>query len=155
MLLYLLRHADAETIAENDDARPLSEKGRAQAEKVGRFCTERHLKITALLTSPLRRALETAQLANRHLRAEMAVVGWLASGMRAAGAVVELQAYSDEEAVMLVGHEPDFSALAAHLLGLPVGESLRIRKGSLTLLEMDAPARGVARLDFSLPCRLM
>ena len=36
MLLYLLRHADANTLAETDDARFLSDKGLAQARKVAR-----------------------------------------------------------------------------------------------------------------------
>ena len=56
---------------------------------------------------------------------------------------------------MLVGHEPDFSGIAAHLLGLPRQESIRIRKASLALLELDSIRAGTARLEFSLPCKLM
>lgn len=155
MNLYLLRHADAETIADTDDARPLSEKGRAQARKVGEFCKRHGIAVSSILTSPLPRAQQTAELVNAALGAELTTVPWLESGMRAPAAIAELQKLPGHRAIMIVGHEPDFSALAAHLLGLPVGENINIRKASLTLLEMDLVERGAARLDFSVPCRLM
>lgn len=155
MNLFLLRHADAETVAETDDARPLSEKGRAQARKVGDFCKAHGIKVSLILTSPLPRAQQTAELANAALGAELKTVPWLESGMRAPAAVAELQKLPAHRSIMIVGHEPDFSALAAYLLGLPLGENINIRKASLTLLEMDAIERGAARLDFSVPCRLM
>ena len=56
MLLYLLRHADADTPAPSDDARPLSEKGIDQAKKVARFCEAHDMQLSLILTSPLRRA---------------------------------------------------------------------------------------------------
>ena len=61
MQLYLLRHADADTDAPTDDARPLSEKGIAQAKKVARFCEAHEMHLSLILTSPLRRAHETAR----------------------------------------------------------------------------------------------
>lgn len=155
MELYLLRHADADTIAETDEARPISEKGVGQARKVARFCEARELGKMRLLTSPLRRAYETAEIVARHLGAELQVVPWLASGMRPPAALEHLQEYAEETAVMLVGHEPDLSALIAHLLGMMSGDRIEIRKASVTRLTVDALEAGRGRLDFSIPCRFM
>jgi phosphohistidine phosphatase len=155
MLLYLLRHADAETTAPTDDERPLSEKGIAQAEKVARFCKTHDVKLSLILTSPLPRAHQTAKPVAEALHAEMVVAPWLASGMHPDAAIEELRAYRNQGSVMLVGHEPDFSKLAAHLLGLPTNSGINLRKASLTLLEIDVFRAGAASLQFSMPCKLM
>jgi phosphohistidine phosphatase len=155
MLLYLLRHADAETPAPSDGARPLSEKGIDQAKKVARFCEAHDVQVSVILTSPLRRAHETAKPVSAALRSEMVVVPWLSSGMHPQSALEELRAYRSESSVMLVGHEPDFSHLAAFLLGLPTNNAIHIRKASLTLLELDVFRGGAATLQFSIPCKLM
>lgn len=155
MLLYLLRHADAETPAPTDDARPLSEKGQLQARKVAKFCETHDLQPSLILTSPLRRTHETAQIVCTALRAEMLIASWLASGMHPHTALEELRGHRDQDSLMLVGHEPDFSQFAAFLLGLPTNNAIHIRKASLTLLELDVFRAGAASLLFSLPCKLM
>src|SRR3984885_11609962 len=155
MLLYLLRHADADTPAPSDDARPLSEKGIDQAKKVARFCEAHDMQLSLILTSPLRRAHETAKPVATALRAELVIAPWLASGMHPQAALEELRAYRTQSSVMIVGHEPDFSQFAAHLLGLPTNHAINVRKASLTLLEVTAFRAGAASLQFSLPCKLM
>ncbi len=155
MQLYLLRHANADTVAATDDARPLSEKGEAQAKKVARFCDERELRPDLILTSPLLRARQTAAPLGERLGVEVFVMPWLASGMAPEDAVAGLQEYSGFSGVMLVGHYPDFSMLTAHLLGMPNHTQVVVRKASLTLLDVRALRTGGASLQFSLPCRLM
>jgi phosphohistidine phosphatase len=155
MELYLLRHADADTIAETDAGRPLSEKGELQAKKVARFCETHDLRGMRILTSPLRRAHETAEIVAKHLRMEITIVPWLAAGMRPAVALEHLGKLTGDEAVMIVGHEPDFSMLAAHLLGMPSSDQIDIRKASLTRLTVQSFEKGGARLDFCVPCKLM
>lgn len=155
MLLYLLRHANADTVAPRDDDRALSEKGEEQARKVGRFCAERELRPDLILTSPLLRARQTAAPVGERLKAEVLITSWLASGMTPEAAVSGLEEYSQFSAVMVVGHEPDFSQLIAHLLGVSSHNLILVRKASLTLLEFHAPRAGAATLHFSLPCRLM
>src|SRR5688572_30548172 len=118
MELFLLRHADADTPASSDSARRLSEKGIEQANKVARFCEAHQLAPELILTSPVRRAHETAQIVAGHLRTELIVAQWLACGMRPETALAELQGHDRFSSVMIVGHEPDFSGLAAHLLGI-------------------------------------
>jgi phosphohistidine phosphatase len=155
MLLYLLRHANADTVAARDDERALSEKGEAQARKVARFCEERKLRSEIILTSPLLRARQTAAPVGERLGVEVLVTPWLASGMAPDEAVSGLREYEKFSSVMLVGHEPDFSMLIAHLVGLADPAQFTVRKGSLTLLEMRTPRAGAATLHFTLPCRLM
>lgn len=155
MHLFLLRHADADTTASTDDERRLSEKGLNQARKVARFCKSHDFEIPMVLTSPLRRAKETALIVSDHLGAELLVQPWLASGMHPQVAMEELAAFRSQESVMIVGHEPDFSQLCAHLLGLPSSVLIHIRKASLTLLDVATLRPGTARLEFSMPCRLM
>ena len=155
MQLFLLRHADANTEAASDAARRLSEKGIVQAKKVARFCEAHEVAPELILTSPVWRAHETANIVAEHLRAEFLIAPWLACGMRAERALEELQGHARFERVMLVGHEPDFSLLAAHLLGLPGEAQIHVRKASLIHLDLPMLRAGVARLEFLLPSRLM
>jgi len=153
MDLYLLRHANADTKAETDAARPLSPKGVAQSEKVARFCEAHQILPTIILTSPLVRAKQTAEIVAAHLQVKLETVAWLASGMQPENALRSLRPHEESERVMIVGHEPDFSELAAHLLG--DGTQLHLRKGSLTHFVVAELTAGVARLEFSLPPSLM
>lgn len=155
MELFLLRHADANTEAATDDGRRLSEKGESQARKVARFCEDQKLVPDIILTSPVRRAQETATIVAEHLHVDLLEEGWLACGMHPETAATELRGYDRFEKVMIVGHEPDFSRLVAHLIGLADSENIRIRKASLTQLEVGAFAPGGARLCLSAPCRVM
>lgn len=155
MDLFLLRHADADTVADTDDARRLSPKGIEQAQKVARFCEENRLIPSIVLASPVRRAHETALIVSEHLKSELFVAPWLACGMHPQVALDELATHRAQTSVMIVGHEPDFSQLAAHLLGLPSNGLIHIRKASLTQLQLTAFRPGTARLEFSIPCRLM
>ena len=155
MQLYLLRHADADTPAPTDEARALSDKGEAQAKKVARFCEAHDIAVSPMLTSPVRRALQTAEIVANHLRAELIAVPWLACGMRPQLALDELKKFRAKQSVMIVGHEPDFSTVVAHLIGLPSNSQIQIRKASLTLVEVETLEKGGGRLDFCVPCRLM
>jgi phosphohistidine phosphatase len=155
MLLYLLRHADADTFADRDEDRTLSEKGLAQAKKVARFCARQEIAPELILSSPVRRAHETGLIVSAQLHSELEVVPWLACGMNPEHATLELRDHRALSAAMIVGHEPDFSRLAAHLLGLSGEERIAVRKASLTLLEVEHFRASGAQLHFSLPCRMM
>jgi phosphohistidine phosphatase len=153
--LYLLRHADADTVAPSDDERFLSEKGMAQVQRVARFCEAREIRPELILTSPLRRAHQTATVVSEVVRAELRTVQWLASGAEPKVATRELQEFRNLPSVMIVGHEPDFSSLAAYLIGAARSENIRIRKASLSLITiMEFQAAG-ARLEFSIPVKLL
>jgi phosphohistidine phosphatase len=153
--LYLLRHADADTVAPTDDERFLSEKGMMQAQRVARFCEAHALRPDLVLTSPLRRAHQTASTFVEKVGVELRTVLWLSSGAAPETIVKELREFRNLASVMLVGHEPDFSQLAAHLIGAPRPENIRIRKASLVLFTVSEFAAGGARLEYSLPAKLL
>ena len=156
MQLYLLRHANADTPAATDFDRALSPMGVNQARTVGWFCREHGLIPEIVLTSPLLRARQTAEHFTQTLGVPPAeVASFLASGMSPHMALTELKAYKEFENVLIVGHEPDFSMLIAELLGLPSPEHVSVKKASLTRLSVKRLRVGGARLEFSLPCRLM
>ncbi len=156
MLLYVFRHADALSEAANDNERPLSKKGMAQVKRVAGICAKNELLPAIVLTSPVRRAQETAELFSVETNVKrILAVEFLRSGMTPEQAIDGLEEYQEIASVMIVGHEPDFSSLVASLLGMPDRERLRLRKASLTaidILELK-PAQGI--LQFSIPVKLM
>ena len=156
MILYLLRHAEAVDQAESDAARELTQKGIAQARRVGKFCRKYKFIPAIILTSPLKRAEQTARNVAKEIQnAEFIVDPGLSAGMQPETALDELKAYAQFPSLMLVGHEPDFSLLAAYLLGIPLRESLRLRKASLTAIMLDALRPGTGVLHFTIPPKLM
>lgn len=154
MKLFLLRHADADTEAATDAERHLSGKGEDQARRVGEFCKRHGFVPDAILTSPLRRTRQTARAVAVALGREVEVVPWLSCGATPEGTLRQLTARKFSS-VMLVGHEPDTSALAGFLMGAEGIGVIHVRKASLTLLEVVALLQGGGRLEFSIPVRLM
>ena len=125
-MLWLLRHGDAED-GSPDAERELTEKGREQSRLAGGALKTLGVKLDACLTSPKLRAAQTAQLACEPLGVEPKFEPKLAGGPFDAEALAA--GLGDE--VMLVGHDPDFSA-AVHSL---TGAQVRMKKGGLAGIE--------------------
>jgi phosphohistidine phosphatase len=91
-----------------------------------------------MLSSPLRRALETAQIAAEELGYEGAILETRALEPDASpyDAWGELRSRADEPAVLLAGHEPLFGSLAAFLLGNP-SMWVDMKKGALVRIDCD------------------
>ena len=157
MLLYLLRHAEAEVLAASDAARRLTPKGEEQAAKVGKYCRHQGLEPSVVLTSPVTRARQTAEIVARGLGGtELVEVPWAACGMDPWKAMDELAAYKKFPAVMLVGHQPDLGGLASALLGLGDVRVLRVRKALLIGIDVSHGfSTGVGVLQFFVPVKLM
>ncbi|MGH8429075.1 MAG: phosphohistidine phosphatase SixA [Solimonas sp.] len=121
MKILLMRHAQA--VAEgpglSDEHRHLSDKGRQTARRVGAALSAQGLSIEAIYTSPLVRAVQTAELfAQATLFAgEVAVLFGLAPGFPPQ--VLAERVSRLENVIVLIGHEPGISALGACLLGRP------------------------------------
>lgn len=151
MELYLLRHAHAgdPTKWHGDDAeRPLSKKGRAQAQRVGSFLAARGFQPDAILTSPKLRALQTAEIVATALELQPEVDDRLGRPLHLAGLSAVL-ADAVTQAVVVVGHDPDFSDLAAQLIG---ASELRMRKGAIARFDVDLPLTAAgATLRWLLP----
>lgn len=110
--LYLVRHAKAAP-GDPDELRPLTPEGREQARLLGeRLAGERP---DAVVTSPLLRARETAEVLARACGLEAVPDERLAPGATSGDA--RLAAAGLGERIVLVGHQPDFGRIAAALTG--------------------------------------
>lgn len=155
MIIGFLRHAEAEALARSENERHLTTKGLEQAAKVGRFCAHIGWIPEGILTSPITRARQTADSVSRHLGGvEVMTEHFLESGMSPKEFLNEIQGYSRFDTLLLVGHQPDLGEAIAALLGLSP-TALRIRKASLTVLDVADFQFGSAILEFSIPFQLM
>jgi len=155
MLVLFLRHAEAEADLEDDFSRRLTAKGRDQADRVARFIARNGLVPETLLTSPVTRAKQTAQIVAQRLHdCKVVEQAWLACGMTPETCAQQLAAMPDKSVVLLAGHEPDFSESIGWLLGA-APDSIKIRKASLTAVDTRDFHQGGAELQFSVPVRLM
>jgi phosphohistidine phosphatase len=121
-MIWLLRHGEAED-GSPDAERKLTEKGERQSRAAGAALKTLGVKPDACLASPKVRAADTAKLACEELDVEYHLEPRLAGGPFDAD---ELAAGLGEN-VLLVGHDPDFSA-AVHSL---TGAQVRMKKGGL------------------------
>ncbi len=127
MKLYLVRHADAvsEDVAGSDDVRWLSARGREAARGLARLLREQHVELDGVVSSPLPRAMQTAELlaAGLDFLGVVEALPALAPGCHPRRAAEELATRG--QAVLVVGHEPTMSSLAAYLIGRPSFPSFR------------------------------
>ncbi len=108
-----------------------------------------------VLTSPLPRALRTAEIAAKAWgRVKPKTDPALASGS-VRQMLAMLGGWPKDSTIAIVGHEPDLSALLAHLLGGASSERLVFRKGGAALVDVPgSPAKG-GRLVWYLRPRLL
>jgi phosphohistidine phosphatase len=126
-VIWLLRHGDAAE-GSPDAERPLTDKGREQSRAAGAALKAIGVELDACLTSPKVRAAETARLACEQVGdVEPQLEPKLAGGPFDAEALAA--GLGDD--VLLVGHDPDFSA-AVHSL---TGAQVRMKKGGLAGIE--------------------
>lgn len=133
MKLYLLRHgkADWPDWDRPDDERPLTEKGKKEVAQVAKLLSR--LEITpAILTSPLPRASQTAEIAGKYLKAKVRVETRLRPGFDAARLSRILRDFSGES-LMIVGHEPDFTRTIFQL----TGGTTKLTKAGVALVEVE------------------
>src|SRR5262245_32800297 len=116
MRLYLVRHADS-VPGVPDALRPLSELGRGQARELAARLEREGARAAIVLTSPLLRARETAELVANGVGAPVEVDERLAPGATAAGVREAVEARGD--LVVAIGHQPDCGRIAAELSGGP------------------------------------
>ena len=133
--VHLLRHAHAGDAFEwigDDDLRPLTKKGRAQSERLGAFLEAHGVRPDVIVSSPLVRARQTAEIVAEALGMTIRTDRRLGTGFGKR----ELWAVLDETGgreVMLVGHDPDLSSLLTYLVD---AASLHMRKGTLATVDL-------------------
>ena len=150
MNLYLLRHGIA---AANDDPafpfdaeRPLTKKGIKRMRKAARGISRLAITFDAILTSPLVRARQTAEIVATALAAESCLdeLLELAPGSSPDQLLSAFNGLKEHEHVMLVGHEPLLGEFAGFLLSTNNVADLAIplKKGGICCVEVDFPATG-------------
>jgi phosphohistidine phosphatase len=152
MLLHLLRHADAgdpDAWEGPDAARPLSDKGRNQSKRLGKFLAGIKFSGEPFITSPKLRAAQTAELAASPLTAKIQEDERLAGELTLETIEAVLSDAGDPERPVLVGHDPDFSELVALLCGTA---GVSMRKGALARIEIERPLQaGAGTLRWLIP----
>ena len=143
MMLYILRHATAEETSPSgeDGTRRLTERSKEKMRGAATALRELAPTFDAILTSPLTRATETAEIVAAAYENKPApqVLPALATGVNAADAVAALRAFAKYDDVMIVGHEPQLSSIASILL---TGEdSVRLKLKTGGCIAIDLPAR--------------
>jgi phosphohistidine phosphatase len=108
--LFLVRHAHSDP-GDPDSLRPLSPRGREQARELGERLAP--VEPELVVTSPLLRARETAAAIATGAGAELRVDERLAPGASAEGLLAAVE--GARGAVVVVGHQPDCSEIAAAL----------------------------------------
>ncbi|HSN92206.1 MAG TPA: histidine phosphatase family protein [Anaeromyxobacteraceae bacterium] len=134
-LVYLVRHAEAEREPAHDDAaRPLSEEGRARFRDHARDLA-REIRIARILTSPYRRARETADLLAAATGAAVEAERRLAAGTCGGRDLLSL-ARSLGGGVALVGHNPE----VAEAVLIAAGEAVEVKPGTVAAVEVEGEA---------------
>jgi phosphohistidine phosphatase len=148
MKLYLLRHGKAESRSEwqgRDDDRPLTAAGEEAMRREAKELRDLDLALDVIVTSPLARARRTAEIVAEGLELGGRPVedDRLAPGFDVGRLEQVLAAHGPADAVMVVGHEPDFSATVAELIG---GGEIVMKKGGLARVDVTAPVAGGGEL---------
>jgi phosphohistidine phosphatase len=135
-----MRHAEAVEASDTlkDEWRYLTEKGRSVAEKMSAAIAKNGPKARLTITSPLTRAVQTAEIAAENACRKNVIVAseLLLPGAEVSELVTYLKGGLDAKRVMLVGHEPQLGVLVATLLGRE-GQVVTLKKGACVALELD------------------
>jgi phosphohistidine phosphatase len=133
MKLYLLRHgkADWPNWDKPDDARPLTQDGKDQVAAVAKRLARLDIS-PAIVTSPLPRASQTAEIAGKYLKAGVHEEPLLRPGCDAGDLRKVLKKFPGES-LMIVGHEPDFTRIIFQL----TGGRTKMSKAGVALIELE------------------
>jgi phosphohistidine phosphatase len=140
MELYILRHGIAEDgeAGQPDSDRGLTPEGKKRLRPILHLVKKAGVSPSLILTSPYRRAVETAELAAK-------ILGYPGDLLRTKtltpsgtpGAVWdEIRVHKDESQILLAGHEPLFSALTAFLLASP-NLQIDFKKGAIARVDLE------------------
>jgi phosphohistidine phosphatase len=142
MIIYFLRHASAgEHLAnpKKDEKRALDKEGIEQCGYVGRALAALEAQVDVIVSSPLKRATQSASLVGN----EMGYEGKLQieTGLRPEATFSDfrklVEKYARQEAIMVVGHNPNLSQfLGAIISDSGCEASVELKKGAVAKVEM-------------------
>ena len=146
MILYFLRHASAgEHLAnpKKDEKRALDKEGIEQCGYIGRALATLDVQVDAIVSSPLKRCTQTASLVGNELGYEGKLQ--IEAGLRPEAGLTDfrklLEKYSRQEAIMVVGHNPNLSQFLGSVISDSGCEaSVELKKGGVAKVEMRRTA---------------
>jgi phosphohistidine phosphatase len=142
MIIYFVRHASAGQSLSNpkaDEKRALDEVGVEQCGNMGRVLAAVDVQVEVILSSPLKRAAQTASLLGNELSYEGKLL--FEPALRPGASFADfrrlLDKYAKREAVMVVGHNPNLS----EFLGRSISEAgceaaIELKKGAVAKVEL-------------------
>jgi phosphohistidine phosphatase len=157
--LYLVRHGMAEERGEawpDDAKRPLTQDGMSKLRKCARALKELGVVVDVIVTSPLVRTRQTAEVIAAGLDPHPHIVtaDSLAPGGTVAAALSDLEKQAKRERIALVGHEPGIGELAARLVG--TRHPIPFKKGAICRIDVEGlPPSGPGDLRWFLTPRIM
>jgi len=142
MILYFLRHGDAANDANMPDSeRPLTERGMQQAALVGTFLRRTGDPIDVILSSPLKRAVQTASIVQSGIAGpEPTATELLVNGNDLHELIEHLNSLGASSA-LLVGHAPHLSDTISLLLGGNTDSEIEMKKCSLAVVQTSDPVQ--------------
>jgi phosphohistidine phosphatase len=149
MELYFLRHGPAATLSEahvaRDSDRPLTAEGTDLTRRVCEGLARLGMRVDVIVSSPLLRARQTADLAAAALgsRDQVVLADELAPGFSVLGLKDIMRRDAGAERILLVGHEPDFSSTVGELIGRG---NVKFKKAAAGRVDADEAARGAGVL---------
>ena len=132
--IFILRHGQAEDLNEtenkNDFDRSLIPEGKDKIQKLGLLFNKLEESVDIVLSSPLKRAKETAEIfvSNITPKPELKIVDFLSSGTSCKDIAKGLLPYFQLNKIVLVGHAPDLELFLGKLIG---AERIKLKKGAL------------------------
>ncbi|HEV2399221.1 MAG TPA: histidine phosphatase family protein [Candidatus Sulfotelmatobacter sp.] len=142
MILYFLRHASAGEHLVNpkkDEKRALDKEGIEQCGYIGRALSALDVQVDTIISSPLKRCTQTASLVGNELGYEGKLQ--LDNGLRPQANLADfrriIEKYSRQEAIMVVGHNPNLSQFLGSMISDSGCEaSIELKKGAVAKVEM-------------------
>jgi phosphohistidine phosphatase len=157
--LYLIRHGVAEERGDawpDDTKRPLTEDGMSRLRKQARGLTRLGVVVDVVLTSPLVRTRQTAEIVAGAFdpRPHIVNVESLAPGGAQTAILADLEKHAKKARIAIVGHEPGIGELAARLIG--TRHPLPFKKGAVCRIDLDVlPPAGPGDLRWFLTPRIL
>ena len=143
MIIYFVRHASAgqrKDSPKKDEKRALDAEGVHQCTQMGRILASLDTNVEAVISSPLKRATQTAALVANEIGYEGKL--YLENALRPEAKYDAfrdmLRKYSKSDAVMLVGHNPNFSEFLGQLVSENGGRAhVDLKKGAVAKVESE------------------
>lgn len=140
--LYIIRHGEAgDPFADwqLDEKRPLTEEGKQIMKEVAKALQKMKVHFDEMLTSPLIRALQTAECIKSCCKKDLTITDLLKPGSSCEALIRALNELKGCKTVAIVGHEPFLSTFASYCLTKQTYSLLDLKKGGVVCLEIDGP----------------